>query len=232
MYIVCPDCGADQQEVGKYCENCGRLLTEADAQAAAPAAPAPWNPPASASAAPPPAWTAPAAPPPPWAAPAAGPAAAPAATAHFGVVRNGQADAAQGFTLTHAGEYLVGRPNQETGSGVDVDLRQWVQPLDIGGQKQYLVHRNQCFLGIGADGVVTIRPCPGVETDTLVRPAGQGGFVPLSQLAGVRPIRPNSTFALAPGDQVYMGDPAGVPYFLSGDPTAHDSYVVLELLPS
>src|SRR5262249_10574368 len=127
-YIICPDCGATGQEVGKYCENCGRFLTEADAQAPMSGATG-----ATQGAAPTP---------PPWDPATAGQATAagPAAGAHFAVVRNGKADPAEGFTITHAGEFLVGRPNADMGTGVDVDLRQWVQPMIFDGQKQYLVH--------------------------------------------------------------------------------------------
>jgi hypothetical protein len=229
VFIVCPDCGADQQEVGKYCENCGRLLTAADAQApapvAAPSTPAPWN----AAPATPPVASDPA----PWnAVPAGGAPAIPPGSARFAVVRNGQANPAEGFTITHEGEFLVGRPNIEAGSGVDVDLRQWVQPLDLNGQKQYLIHRRQCFLGIGTDGVVTIRPCPGAEADTLVKPAGQPGFIALNQLTSARALRPDSTFPLQPGDQIYMGDPDAVRYYQTGDPTAAGTYLVLELMPA
>jgi hypothetical protein len=222
-FIICPDCGATGQEVGKYCENCGRFLTEADAQApmsgatgtvpAPPATPPPWDP-----------------------APARqnpqGTVAPGQAGAHFAVVRNGRANPSEGFTIAQAGEFLVGRPNAEMGTGVDVDLRQWVQPMIFDGQKQYLVHRNQCFLGLDAEGTVTIRPCPGAEIDTLVKPAGGTAFVALESFGTVRAARPDSAFPLQPGDQIYMGDPTAVTYFQSGDPTAQGTYLVLELLPS
>ncbi|MGI8587740.1 MAG: hypothetical protein ACR2M0_08655 [Chloroflexia bacterium] len=224
MLIVCPDCGADQQEVGKYCENCGRLLTAADAQGRPPAAPTPaaWPPPA----------TQPTTGPAPWNVPSSPPVApTPAGGARFAVVRNRQANPAEGFTITYAGEFLVGRPNMDTGTGVDVDLRQWVQPLEVGGQKQYLVHRSQCFLGIAPDGAVTIRPCPGAENDTLVKPVGAAVFVPLAQLGSIRPLRPDSAYPLQPGDRLFMGDPTAIPYFEAGDPTAQGTYLVLELLP-
>jgi len=221
MFVVCPDCGADQQEVGKYCENCGRLITPADAQgsgAAAPAGAAPWSapPPTPAGVTP---WNTPTTPP-----------ATSAGGARFAVVRNGQPNPAEGFTITHAGEYLVGRPNQEAGTGVDIDLRQWVQPLDLNGQKQFLVHRSQCFLGLAQDGTVTIRACAGAETDTLVKPAGGPSFVPLQQFATIRPVRVDSTYPLLPGDLIYMGDPTAIQYFQTGDPTAQGTYLVLELL--
>src|SRR6266496_1893233 len=73
-------------------------------------------------------------------------AAAPG-SAQFAVVRQGMASPAEGFTITRIGEYLVGRTDTESGSQADIDLREWVQPLDIHGQKQYLVHRKQCYLG-------------------------------------------------------------------------------------
>ncbi len=227
MLIVCPDCGADGQEVGKYCENCGRLLTAADAQAAPVA---PWNPtPAPPVAADPGSAT------PPWnpvpADPAAGPAAVPTTGgARFAVVRNGQADPADGFTITHVGEFLVGRPNLEAGTGVDVDLRQWVQPFESNGQKQYLVHRSQCFLGLAADGAVTIRACTGAEDDTLVKPASSPNFVPMAHFGTVRNLRADSAYPLQRGDQLFMGDPSAIPYFETNAPTAQGTYLVLELV--
>lgn len=210
MFVVCPDCGADGQEVGKYCENCGRLITAADAQAgAAPAGPgpAPWNAPGGAAT-----------------------TLMPTGGAHFAVVRNGQANPAEGFSITHPGEFLAGRPNVEAGTSVDIDLRQWVQPLDTGGQKQYLIHRKQCFLGLAPDGTITIRPASGAEADTLVKPTGTNGFIPLQLFDTVRSPRPDSSFPLAPGDQIYMGDPTAVTYYQTGDPTATGTYLVLELL--
>ncbi len=222
MFVVCPDCGADQQEVGKYCENCGRLITAADVTAGvshtpapapvpAPAPPVsnPWDPPVAVS-------------PPPQA----------LGRAHFAVVQNGQAIPAEGFTLTAPGEFLVGRPNNETGTGVDIDLRQWVQPLDIAGQKQYLVHRNQCFLGLTPTGEVTIRGCAGVEGDTLVKPAEGATFLPLPQLGTMRPLRPDSTYPLHPGDRVYMGDPDAILANQSSDARAQGTFLILELLPA
>src|SRR5690242_4768333 len=170
---------------------------------------------------------------PPLAAPPAVPGPPPAPTlghAHFAVVRNGQANPAEGFTLTQPGEFLVGRPNNETGTGVDIDLRQWVQPLDIAGQKQYLVHRNQCFLGLTPTGEVTIRGCAGVEGDTLVKPAEGATFLPLPQLSTMRPLRPDSTYPLHPGDRVYMGDPEAILANQSSDARAQGTFLILELL--
>ena len=33
MTITCPNCGATDQEVGKFCENCGFFIDSADAKA-------------------------------------------------------------------------------------------------------------------------------------------------------------------------------------------------------
>jgi hypothetical protein len=158
------------------------------------------------------------------------PVQAPPGGARFAVVRGGQPDPADGFTITHTGEYLVGRPNLEAGTGVDVDLRQWVQPFDYDGQKQYLVHRNQCFLGVAADGTITIRPCAGADTDTLVKPVGGAAFVPLVQFGSVRALRPDSAYPLQAGDQIFMGDPAAIPYFQQNNPTAQGTYLVLQVV--
>jgi hypothetical protein len=227
MTVVCPSCGAAGQEVGKYCENCGFFIASADMQSSAPMpAPAgtgtaPADPGAAAFSIP---------------APAsgiisAGPSPAPMGSAQFAVVRLGVANPAEGFTITRAGEYMMGRSDMESGSQADIDLREWVQPMDLHGQMQYLVHRKQCYLGLAADGAVTIRQCPGAELDTLVKIAGGSAFIPLQTFGTVRNPRPDGSYELEPGDQVYMGDPEAVPLFQKGDPTARGSYLVIELFP-
>jgi hypothetical protein len=129
------------------------------------------------------------------------------------------------------GEYLLGRTDSESGSQADIDLRQWVQPLDTHGQKHYLVHRKQCYLGLTADGAVTIRACPGAELDTLVKIAGGNAFTALQTFGTVRNPHSDDAYELEPGDQVFMGDPTALPLFQKGDTTASDNYLVIELLP-
>jgi hypothetical protein len=236
VLIVCPDCGADGQEVGKFCDNCGRLLSEADAAAPGSGAVAPAAGPGggldAAGAASPDVAASPAASTVVGAGAGAAPstAAAPAPGAHFAVIRDGQPSALEGFTIARTGEFLVGRPDMETGTPVDIDVRQWVQPLDVQGQKMYLVHRRQCYLGLAQDGAVTIRACPGSEDDTLLKPAGQPTFTALRSLGTLRAPGSDGSFQLQQGDQVYMGDPEGVSLYQNGDPTAKDSYLVLELV--
>jgi hypothetical protein len=162
--------------------------------------------------------------------PAAQADAAPVVSAKFAAVKDGQPDAQDGFTITREGEFLVGRLDTESATRPDVDLRRWVQPLEIGGKQQYLVHRKQCYLGLVADGTATIRPAPGSEIDTLVKATGQPDFAPLGNFAAVRPALPNGAYPLQPGDRIFMGDPECLGYFQTGDPTAKGSYVVFELL--
>jgi hypothetical protein len=227
MIVTCPSCGTPNQEVGKYCENCGFFIASPDAQPqVAPvsqpqpqAQPQPQSQPAGAALDVPTGIMA----------PTPG-VQAPAGSAQFAVVRAGKANPSEGFTITRMGEYLLGRPDNESGTLVDIDVRQWVQPMDMQGQKQYLVHRRQCYLGIGSDGAVTVRAFPGSELDTLVKPANSNTFTPLHTFGSVRDQRPDSTYALEPGDQVFMGDPEALPLFQSGDPTAANNYLVLELL--
>lgn len=232
MLIRCPDCGAEGQEVGKFCENCGRLLSESDVGATAsnpptgPTAPVPD--PAIGDTGAQPATTTTGA----TTLPTPSPQATVSEGAQFAVVRANGADPTLGFAIQQPGEFLVGRPNAETGAKPDIDVRQWVEPIEVGGQKQYLIHRRQCYLGLLADGSATIRACEGSELDTLVKPVGQSAFVPLQGFATVRAALPSpaGTYPLEVGDQIYMGDPEAVRYFQSGDPTARESYLVLELL--
>jgi hypothetical protein len=150
--------------------------------------------------------------------------------AQFVVVRDGRPSLDEGFTLTRVGEFLLGRIDPESGTQVDIDVRQWVQPFDVQGQKQYLIHRKQCYIGVTADDLVTIRSYPGYEADTLVKAPGENTFTSLQNLGTKRPARPDGSFELQLNDQLYMGDPDAVMYYLSGDPTAQGSYLVLELI--
>src|SRR5215210_1042806 len=222
MEVVCPSCGAGGQFAGKYCESCGFLIP-ADT-VAGPAMTTPVDP--ATLAAQPSAGNGAAM----QAAPPQNVAATSTMGAQFAIVRDGQASLNEGFTLTRAGEFLVGRMDQDTGHQVDVDLRQWVQPIEVGGQKQYLVHRKQCYIGLADGGIVTIKPCAGSEADTLVRAAGETSFTSLQNLGEMRPSRPDGSFELQLGDQIYMGDPDAVMYYVSGDPTAQSNYVVVELI--
>jgi hypothetical protein len=217
MLTTCPNCGAANQEVGKYCENCGRMLDPNSL----PLSQGQTQPPTAGGAQPAGVGQTPG---------VGAPGAAGVVGAQFAVVRDGRADPSDGFTITRRGEFLVGRPDTETGVQVDVDVRQWVQPYDVAGQKQYLVHRRQCYIGVADDGTVTIRPAPGADVDTLVKPAGQSMFTALANFGTVRSPRPDGSFPLEIGDQIYMGDPEAVQYFQSGDPTAKDNYLVLELI--
>lgn len=233
MTIPCPSCATPDQEVGKFCENCGYFIASADPIPQPAVNPAQGTP-AAASPTPQALGTdpAPVIPPvtgivPP---PQTG-ASAPSGSAQFAVVILGKADPAQGFTITKTGEYLVGRSDAESGNQADIDVRQWVQPMIIQGQKQYLIHRRQCYLALTAEGDVTIRSSPGSELDTLVKAAGSASFVPLQTFGTVRNARPDSSYELEPGDQIFMGDPDALPYYQNNAPTAAGSYLVLELMP-
>ena len=224
--ITCPSCGTADQEVGKFCENCGFFIASADA---APP-PATTNGPTTQD---PNTGTSTSTPTPVINTGVGTPVAGTAApgTAQFAVVRNGAANPAEGFTITRIGEYLVGRTDLESGSQADIDLRQWVQPMEIQGQKQYIVHRRQCYLALTAEGDVAIRMAPGAEIDTLVKPAGSPMFTALQTFGTIRNARPDGSYELEPGDQIFMGDPEALPLYQSGSPTAAGSYLVIELLP-
>ena len=216
MEIACPNCASPGQFAGKYCESCGYLIP-ADAGTAT-ATPTPQTaPPGITTGA-----VSQASSPPDGSSPTVG--------AQFAVVQDDQPNLNEGFTVSRVGEFLVGRMDQETGHQVDVDLRQWVQPVDVGGQKQYLIHRKQCYIGVADGGVVTLRSAPGYEADTLVKAPGEGTFTSLQNLGEKRPPRPDGSFELALHDQIFMGDPEAVMYYLSGDPTAQGNYLVLELI--
>ncbi|MDQ5825530.1 MAG: hypothetical protein M3441_15155 [Chloroflexota bacterium] len=240
MEVICPNCGATGQEAGKFCENCGFAIpadagaspqgqqpsvadsTQSDPSSAASGAPVQamaGDPPGVAVASP--------------AVPSTGNPGVGGPNvvgAQFVVVRDGRPSLDEGFTITRVGEFLVGRMDPESGTQVDIDVRQWVQPFDVQGQKQYLIHRKQCYIGLTADDLVTIRSYPGYEADTLVKAPGENTFTSLQNLGTKRTARPDGSFELQLNDQIYMGDPDAVMYYLTGDPTAQRSYLVLELI--
>lgn len=229
MDIACPNCGAPGQQAGKYCESCGYSIPADAGSAASPMISAPVDPVGQgATPGSQPGVTVNAAASQPGSQQVGDPAQV--VGAQFAVVRDGQVNLNEGFTISRAGEFLLGRMDQETGHQVDVDLRQWVQPVDVGGQKQYLIHRKQCYVGLVDGGVVTLRSCPGAEADTLVKAPGDSTFTSMPNLAGVRPQRPDGSFELQLHDRIFMGDPDAVMYFLSGDPTAQNNYLVIELI--
>lgn len=230
MLVTCPQCGVADQVPGKYCENCGVLIADDGSQANPDATPQPaGNSPDAQQASADPADTIPVTSP-QYTSAAAPPTGAQTPEVRFAVVHGDQANPVEGFTITRPGEFLVGRVDLDTQTSVDIDLRQWVSPIDVDGQKQYLVHRKQCYIGLAADGQATIRPLPGTENDTLIRPVGGAEFIPLSQLSITRQPGPDSSYPLLSGDRLYMGDPEGLKYYQSNDPTAQGTYVVLELL--
>ncbi len=231
MEVICPNCGATGQEAGKYCENCGFSIpadASVSSQGQQPVADSTRPDPSNAVGAA--AGQGLSGSSPGVAGTGAGGAGGQVVGAQFAVVRDGRPSLNEGFTITRVGEFLVGRLDQESGTQVDIDVRQWVQPFDVQGQKQYLIHRKQCYLGLTADEVVTIRSYPGYEADTLVKAPGENTFTSLQNLGTKRPARPDGSFELQLNDQIYMGDPDGVMYYLSGDPTAQGSYLVLELI--
>ncbi len=233
MEVICPNCGATGQEAGKFCENCGFSIP-----AGAGASPQGQQPPAADSTQPDPGGAAggvatqavPGVSSGVAAAGTSGVAGPNVVGAQFAVVRDGRANLDEGFTITRVGEFLVGRMDPESGTQVDIDVRQWVQPFEVQGQKQYLIHRKQCYIGLTADEIVTLRSWPGYEADTLVKAPGENTFTSLQNLGTKRPARPDGSFELQLNDQIYMGDPDAVMYYLTGDPTAHRSYLVLELI--
>ena len=174
--ITCPSCGTPGQEVGKFCENCGFFIASADATPPPNTTNGPTTrDPATGTTTADPTQVV-----------NTGVGAAPG-TAQFAVVRDGVANPTEGFTITRIGEYLVGRTDLETGSQADIDLRQWVQPMEIQGQRQYIVHRRQCYVTLTAEGDVTIRSAPGAEIDTLLKPAGSKTFTAIQTFTSADP---------------------------------------------
>lgn len=233
MEVICPNCGATGQEAGKFCENCGFAIPD-DAGASPQVQPldaGSTQPDVSGGAATAAVGQAVAGAPPGVAAAGTSGIGGPQVVgAQFVVVRDGRPSLDEGFTITRVGEFLVGRMDPESGTQVDVDVRQWVQPFDAQGQKQYLIHRKQCYIGLTPEDEVTIRSYPGYEADTLVKAPGENTFTSLQNLGTKRPARPDGSFELQLNDQIYMGDPDAVMYYLSGDPTAQGNYLVLELI--
>src|SRR5215213_8103585 len=103
MTINCPSCSAPDQEIGKFCENCGYFINEADAKASMAAQGAPTADPTPTPTTTPGTTTS-TADPAPVITPVTGivppPASgtAPTGSAQFAIVVGGMADPAKGFT--------------------------------------------------------------------------------------------------------------------------------------
>lgn len=238
MFVTCPACGALNQEVGKFCEQCGTKvvgLMSTDPVAAAsdnvlnidalvppdgvaengngaavfPSLDAP-----SPSVADAPAVDTP--PSEPAAAPTAPSSGDSGNTGRVRFVRleNGVQNPVQSFVVPVGSRMLVGRTDPANGVFPDVDITMWSQRVSTPDGPLYTVHRKQCFVSRDGDGVLWIVDYKEYVGDTMVSPAGSGQFRTIPALASERETNGEGGIRLEIGDRILMGQAEGMLIFV------------------
>ncbi|MDQ4078763.1 MAG: hypothetical protein M3220_21290 [Chloroflexota bacterium] len=192
-FTTCPTCGATDQEVGKYCEQCGGLI-EATTVDAVPDT-ADVDTPSSAT---------------PTAADATPGAAG---LARFVRVENGVLKEDQAFAVPVGAQLLVGRTDPATGVFPEVDVTAWSERVPTSDGPLYTIHRKQCYISRDQEGRVWIRDYPDYVGDTMVAPAGTSQFQTIPALHETRVPDDQGAIALEAGDRVLMGQGAGLLIF-------------------
>jgi hypothetical protein len=237
--VTCQTCGTPNQEVGKYCEQCGSKveLTAAppaastDAPLSADAAPAPQvDDTASAmsnnGAAPPvvnPSDNGSAASVVDDVATAAAPVAvdatvtadAPAASSMVRFIRmdNGVFVRDHAFDVPIGSRLLVGRADPANGVFPEVDVTMWSKRVPTPEGSLYTVHRRQCYISRDDAGQVWIVDHADYVGDTMVSPVGTSQFRPIPSFSGERPTNAEGAVSLDVGDRILMGQGEGMLIF-------------------
>jgi hypothetical protein len=211
-FTTCPVCGAPDQEVGKFCEQCGSQIQaaadqaardDAEPQADAGVADTVQSPPGDDAVD----------------AGIADPAAFVDASAGvFPVLRfmrleNGILNRSQAFDVPVGARLLLGRTDPVNGVFPEVDLTMWSQRVPTPEGALYTIHRKQCFISRDDQGTVWIVDYPDYVGDTMVSPAGQGQFQTIPTLAGSRTTDAEGGVVLEVGDRILMGQGEGMLIF-------------------
>jgi hypothetical protein len=202
--MTCPTCGTPDQEVGKFCEQCGGKVERADTpdQASADVPPAdPVNQDAGATAD-----------------LADSPALDGYVPATQGMMRfirleNGVLNRDQSFDVPLGATLLVGRTDPMGGVFPEVDVTMWSRRVRTPEGELYTIHRRQCFISRDPDGRVRIRDCPEYIGDTMVSPVGTAQFRPIPALADEREADDDGAIVLEVGDRILMGQGEGMLIF-------------------
>ncbi|MCB9126553.1 MAG: zinc ribbon domain-containing protein [Ardenticatenales bacterium] len=196
----CPTCGAANQRVGKFCDQCGSKVEAApDAVTATisdgntPPDGAVSNEPASQDPAP----------------------SAEAGHARLRFVRllNGTFKAEHAFDVPVGATLLVGRTDPTSGIFPDVDVTMWAQRVPTSQGDLYTIHRKQCLIRRDDEARLWIIDAEGYEGDTLVAPVGTNQFQTIPSLSDERAQADDGSRALVVGDRILMGQGAGMLIF-------------------
>jgi hypothetical protein len=211
-FTTCPVCGALDQEVGKFCEQCGSQVPAPAGQASVDGA----EPQADAGVGDP------------------GPAPVTddavdtgtvepdayvdASAGVFPVLRfmrleNGVLNRSQAFDVPVGSRLLLGRTDPVNGIFPEVDLTMWSQRVPTPEGALYTVHRKQCFISRDDQGTVWIVDYADYVGDTMVSAAGQSQFQTIPSLAGSRQTDAEGAVALEVGDRILMGQGEGMLIF-------------------
>jgi hypothetical protein len=241
MFVTCPACGALNQEVGKFCEQCGTKVVGLMSTDPVDVAPdnalkidelippeglgddgngtngaAVFSVPDVSDAEPVVADDAPApdAPPAAPAIPTAPSDGGSTARVRFVRLENGVQNPIQSFVVPVGSRMLVGRTDPANGVFPDVDITMWSQRVSTPDGPLYTVHRKQCFVSRDSDGVLWIVDYKEYVGDTMVSPAGSGQFRTIPALAGERESNSEGGIRLEIGDRILMGQAEGMLIFV------------------
>lgn len=206
-FMKCPSCGATDQEVGKFCEQCGSKVEPAAADVASDAAPAadaaPSNGGVAANGGKPDADG------------AGGTAVSddPLAPLRFIRLENGIFNRDQAFDVPVGSRLLVGRTDPVNGVFPEVDVTMWSARVPTPEGALYTIHRKQCTISRDHKGRVWIVDYPDYEGDTMVSPHGSSQFQTIPSLSDERDFNDEGAVALEVGDRILMGQGEGMLIF-------------------
>lgn len=218
--IVCQSCGAPDQLVGKFCEQCGskvELVAAADAAAPDPAVAtddAPASAPAADAVDAVPDGGEPRPDAPPDTADVAPITVDPrAVTMRFIRLENGVLNRDHAFDVPVGGTLLVGRTDPANGVFPEVDVTMWAQRVVTPEGSLYTIHRRQCYISRDDAGQVWIVDCPEYVGDTMVSPVGSSQFRTIPNLADERETNEEGGIKMEVGDRILMGQGEGMLIF-------------------
>lgn len=188
--VKCPHCGAPDQEVGKFCEQCGTRINPTGPDSAATAT---LSEPTSRDAT----STVDQVPP----------------TMQFIRLENGVFNREHSFEVPVDSRLLVGRTDPANGVFPEVDVTMWSARVPTPEGALYTIHRKQCVISRDPSGRVWIKDYPDYVGDTLVSPAGSSQFRPIPDLAKERETDDEGAVSLEIGDRILMGQGEGMLIF-------------------
>lgn len=185
-FITCHNCSAPNQEVGKFCEQCGSAIRQTDPAATADLGvePAGTNRTADTP-----------------------------LTMRFIRLENGVFRRDQAFDVPRGSRLLVGRTDPGSGIFPEVDVTMWSKRVPTPEGALYTVHRKQCYITCDEHNRIWIRDDDSYMGDTMVSMVGTSHFRTIPSLQGERETTPEGDIALEVGDRILMGQGEGMLIF-------------------